>query len=359
MANITIKLPKPETLETVINEMNAEPKQWLGEQIMPAQQTDKAIIEYTTIEQAAGMTAPHELGTDPRIDKRKGGRQMRYEPAYFKESDLFGEKELLALAQMGGSVLDLRAVVAQTLRERYNKTRLREEWLRWMILQGQLYINENGVFVNERFNIQRYVPTVGFDDAQNSKPIAEFSAAIKGFKSTGASGKGAKAYLNSETYATIAANRNTQDLLGLRDIDKSLDLDDIDAVNRRLKTKGLIQLEINDDEYTDGDGTTHYFVRTGNIVIVANAPTQEKVGTFWETASLHKLRNGRPYGGYFSLITVNDVPNNSGSAEVSLAEIGAGKNPKLELTGGVYGGPELRYANRVMLFEAFDNNQNQ
>jgi len=46
---------------------------------------------------------------------------------------------------------------------------------------------------------------------------------------------------------------------------------------------------------------------------------------------------------------VNGQPN---PGAITIAEIGGGKNPKVEITGGVYGGPRLIFPRTVINFDA-------
>jgi hypothetical protein len=91
----------------------------------------------------------------------------------------------------------------------------------------------------------------------------------------------------------------------------------------------------------------------GEVVVVGKRPPGETVGDLLLTPSLHDAamasQGGNAGFGFFSIVEVNGHAN---PGTVTIAELGSSKNPKVEITGGFYGGPRLLYPKSVINFTA-------
>ena len=354
MAGIIYKYPTNVSLDMVTQEYVAQTEKLRGEQLMPFEDTATQVVQWDELDAERGMTAPHVMGTDPKIDTRPGSRLREFEPIPFKETDLVKENELLKARQYGtlGGVVNLNETVARIAKARVDKNRLRAEWTRWQAFRGQLLIFENGVRVNEEFPVQQHTPLVPFNDRANAQVLREWNAIKLKFRGTGASAQGAIAIGNSVTIASILENANAADLQGFRNENFRNTNYDVSEVNKIFSARGLPTIEENDEGYIDEDGNFQTWVQDGELLIFGKRPAGQAIGKWLMTPTLHRQRNGMPAPGMFEIIEVNGMPSN-GSTSVNMGQLGMHKNPKIEITGGLYGGPVLYYPRSIIKVNAF------
>lgn len=341
---LTFTYPTNAALDTVIQEYVVDTSNFLGLQILPIEESWAQKVQWDEMDNERGMTAPHVMGADPRIDLRPGSKLREYEPIPFKETDLVKENELLRARQLGtlNGVVNLNQLIAQIAKARMDKTRIRQEWMVWQALKGSLTINENGVYVNETFPVQHYTPLVPWSDLENAAPLKDCNAMALMFRGTGATARGAKMRMNQTTVNYLLENKNENDLKGFQNSNFVHLAFSVEEINKIFAARGLPEIEVFDEGYYDKDGIYRTFIADGDVMLEGKRPGGQKTGATIITPSLHRTKNGMPAPGYFELLEVNGMPSN-GATTVSMAELGAGKNPKIELTGGVYGGPALRF----------------
>jgi hypothetical protein len=344
---IIYRFPTNVSMTQTTQEYVIEREKLLGLKIMPFEEHMTSRVQWDELDSERGMTSPHNMGTDPKIGRRPGRKLHEYTPIPFKETDPITEDELLMARQAGtlGGVVDLHELVGRVQKARVDKTFLRAEWCVWRALRGRLQIDENGVHVDETFNIQTYDVEDDWDDFEAATPLRDDQAVALKFRGTGASAKGARAYLNQTTLNWRLGNRNSNDLAGLWPANLSSVLYDLEQMNKLQEKRGLPVYELYDEGYIDDDGDYQTFIEDGEVIVVGARPAGQKVGGFAMTPTLHNQRNGMPAPGFFSILEVNGR-GNPGVVEVSSADLGAGKNPKIEITGGVYGGPRMRTIER-------------
>lgn len=346
----TFTYPTNVTLDKVVQEYVIDTSGFLGLQIMPVETSMTQKVQWDEMDNERGMTAPHVLGTEPRIDLRPGSKLREYTPIPFKETDLVKEDELLNSRQLGtlGGAINLNQMMAMLAKARMDKTRIRQEWTIWQALRGRMTINENGVYVDEQFPIQIYTPLVPWNDFANARPIKDFNAIKLLYRGTGATTRGAKAYVNSTTLNWLLENQNQNDLKGFQNsnyLNLTFDIDQLNAI--LSKRAGLTLVEYDDGCY-DAAGNYQTFIADGDVHIVGVRPFGEKIGGWMSTPTLHRIVGGQAAPGYFEILEVNGVPSGIGANSVTISQLGAGKNPKMELTGGVYGGPFMRFGRSVI-----------
>jgi hypothetical protein len=158
--------------------------------------------------------------------------------------------------------------------------------------------------------------------------------------------------MNQTTANWLVNNRNDHDLWGYRNRDSVNATYSIEDVNKILVAQGCPVVEVHDEGYYDADENFQMALADGEVVVVGKRPAGQTVGDVLLTPSLHHAAMAAQGGdgrGFFSIIEVNGMPN---PGVVTLAEIGSGKNPKVEVTGGFYGGPRLIYPKSVINFTA-------
>jgi hypothetical protein len=348
---ITYRFPTNESLNEVVRDYEIPSDMFKGEEILPFMDTETTFVEWDELDHELGMTAAHNPGTDPKQAARPGSKTHRYEPLHFKETDVIRENELLRARELGtlGGMVDLTTLVGRTLKARMDKNKIRAEWLRWQALFGGFAIDENGVKVSETFPVQTYDAAVDWDTVATARPLHDFNQVKLLFRGTGATIQGAKAYLNQTTANWLLENANANDLAGFRAENFRNTPSDLGEMNKLLGARGLPMLEVYDEGYYKLDGDFELFIPDGKIAIPGRRPAGQKVGDFCLTPTPHRLnRAGQAAPGMFAFIEVNGQ-SNRGSAAVSMADLGAGKNPRIELTGGFYGGPRMQFAKSVVV----------
>lgn len=351
---ITYKYPTNVALDMITQEYVAQTDKLRGEQLMPFEDTATQVVEWDELDAMRGMTAPHVMGTDPKIDTREGAKTRQFEPIPFKETDLIKENELLKARQYGtlGGVVNISNLVGKIAKERVDKNRLRAEWTRWQAFRGQLTIVEKGVRVNETFPIQQYNPLVPWNNRDGAFILRDLNAIKNLFRGTGASIQGAVAIGNSTTISVILENNNPADLKGFQGSNFENSTYDREAANRQFAKRGLVQLEENDEGYIDENGNFQTWLQDGELLIFGKRPNGQQIGKWLMTPTLHRQKNGMPAPGMFEIIEVNGMPS-TGAVTVNMGQLGQHKNPKIEITGGLYGGPVLFYPRSIIKVNAF------
>lgn len=347
--SLVLSFPTNAELNEVVQAFQDDPSQHIGASILPLAETMYQEVQWDERDADRGLTAPHVMGADPKIDIRQGSTRRRYTPIPFKETDLLKEDEILRARQLGtmAGTLDLSQEIARIARDRFNKTMARIEKLRWDTLNGSISINENGVVVNEAFPVQGYASNAPWSDPELAEPLADFNAVKLKFRGTGASAAGAKAYMNQSTANYLLANQNAADLKGFQN-QNFLQLPyAVEEMNKILAARGLPEIVVYDGFYVDESGTTRMFIPDDAVIVVGKRPAGQTVGDFMSTPSLHNNRGGQPAPGYFSIVSVNDTPSEL-AGSVSMGQLGSAKNPKVEITGGIYGGTRLIYPKSVI-----------
>ena len=122
----------------------------------------------------------------------------------------------------------------------------------------------------------------------------------------------------------------------------------LEDINKILSARGLPTLEVYDEGFIDDDGNLQTFLPDNVLVVIGKRPSGQRIGEFAMTPTLHRQLNGQAAPGFFSFIEVNGGAN---TGSVSMAALGAGKNPKIEITGGVYGGTILFYPRSIVVMK--------
>lgn len=349
---ITYKYPTNVALDMVTQEYIAQTAKFLGEQLMPFEDTNTQVVQWDELDSERGMTAPHTMGTDPKIDTRPGSTLREFEPIPFKETDLVKENELLKARAYGtlGGVVNITDAISRIAKSRVDKNRIRVEWTRWQALLGQLTILENGVRVNESFAVQTHDVAVPFSTVATAAPLKEFNAVMLKFRATGASAQGAEAYMNQATANNLLENQNENDLKGFQNANFVHLPYSMEEMNKIQTARGLPKLVVYDEGYIDEAGSFQNFIPNGKIIVVGKRPAGQAIGKWLMTPTLHRVKNGMPAPGMFEIIEVNGMPS-TGSVTVNLQQLGQHKNPKIEVTGGVYGGPVLYYPRSIVVMD--------
>lgn len=337
-------IPTNEELRPPIQNYTENVENLLGLQILPWADSFAQAIETEVTEDSEGMTAPHVLGSDTKTDKRPGSKRFRYEPLYLKESDVLNEADILRARRLGtyGQPISLLEEVTKLAKARAAKTMRRVEWTIWKTLGGQLQFDENGVKVNETFAVQTHNPIALWSDLANSKPLTDLDTMGDKFDGTGASMEGARIVANRQTWRYVMANQNDADLKALDKTQWGNFRFMFSALAKIIEDKCGAKIESYDRGYKSGGVFTKY-LGLGQVRVIGNRDDGMPVGNWWRTPSLHITKGGVEQPGYFVVVEANGRPSNG-----SVTEIGQTANPKVKVTGGIYGGPNLDFEDNVI-----------
>lgn len=345
------RFPSNFVVDQATQEYFVDRAKFIGEKLMPFNLVMAQEVRWDERDNERGMTAAHVLGTDPKINTRRGSKVRRYEPLYFKETDTIREDELLRARQLGtiAGVVDLHELIGKAIRDREDKNFIRAEHLRWQAFQGAIHVHENGVNVDETFPVQHFFTLVSYDDFAGATPLRDDLAVKLMFRGTGASAKGAVAYLNQTTLNWKLQNANDDDLRGFRSQNFLSLAFSLEELNKIQEARGLPIYEVYDEGYIDDDGEFKTFIPDGIEIVFGKRPAGQTASDFIMTPSLHRTtKEGLPAPGPFTIVEVNGQPN-PGVLEISAADLGAHKNPVVEVTGGFYGGPRMPYARSIIV----------
>lgn len=345
MAGLVYRFPTNVSMDVTTQEYVVQVENLVGiQEVMPFEDLLTQTVRWDELDNDFGMTAVHKMGTDPHVDTRAGSRVREYTTIPFKETDAIREDELLSARQFGtlGGVVDITSIVGRVMKSRMDKTFIRCEWCVWQATGGELEIEENGVYVHETFPIQTYDAVTDWDNRDDATPLRDFNAAKELFVGTGASGEGATAYLNTQTLNWLLENANQKDIAGFRSENFRNTTFSLADLNKIMTDRELPILKEYNEGFYGRDKVFHKYIPDGEVRVKGKRPMAQVPGNFGMTPTFHRLKNGLPAPGFFNFLEVNGQ-SNRGLAEVSLADLGAGKNPRIENTGGVYGGPFFRY----------------
>src|SRR5205085_6856877 len=130
---IVYRFPTNLSMTEVTQEYMIEREKLLGIQIAPFEEFMTQEVEWDELDAERGMTAPHNMRSDPKIDRRPGSKLRKYSAIPFKETDVVQEEELLRARQYGSlyGVVDLRWINARIMKARVDKTFLRAARCIW------------------------------------------------------------------------------------------------------------------------------------------------------------------------------------------------------------------------------------
>jgi Phage major capsid protein E len=360
VGGLVFKFPRNVVLDQVVQEVVRDRSRLIGQTILPFVEKDTQMVEWDEKDHEQGMTSVHTMGTDPKISGRPGSKTHLYEPIPHKEEEVIKENEMLKARALGtlGGVINLNDYVMERFNAGIDKDWVRAEWEIWQALRGRLQIDENGVLIDETFPIQTFdavtdgVGGVYYDNLDDATPLADWNKCKLKFRNTGATAQGAKEYMNQTTLNRILENKNTDDIRGFNEGFRAITFD-LAALNKMQTARGLPEIIPYEEGTEDDLGNFSTFIPDGESIIVGKRMAGQTVGDYVLTPTFHRQRNGNAAPGFFAFVTVNGKGSPSGSAAISIEELGASGNPKVGVVHGMYGGPRLLYPRTIIKRKLF------
>jgi hypothetical protein len=345
---ITYRFPTNVSIEEVVEEATPNTDGLLGAEWLPFVPVETQRVEWDEKDRLkGGGTAYHNMDADPKIGKRRGSKRHEFEPIPHKETDVINESDMLMPRAIGsfGDVIDLTKEIGEITADRMHQNKIRAEGERWQILKGHLVVHQDGVDVDETVPVQTYDVDVDWDELGTAKPLYDWVQITKKFGFTGASAIGAEAAMNSTTAGWLLLNQNEDDLKSFQNQNFLKLPYAVAEINKIFQAREQPVIRLYDEGYVDDLNNEVRYLADGDVVIKGKRLDGKLVGDYAMTPTMHKIKNGKMAGGMFSIIEVNGRPN---PGAISIPEIGAGKNPKIEITGGFYGGPRLKYPRSII-----------
>jgi hypothetical protein len=348
MAGVVVQYPTNVALDRVIQEYMVQKELLIGiKEVMPFENQATQLVEWDLLDNLQGMTASHNVGTDPVLGQRRGSSTLRYAPLYFKQQELIREDEILQRRQLGtlGNVVNIDNLVTRVAVDGIDLDYLRAEYLVWLSLCNFGFtINNNGVIQTETFAFQSFTSAVSWATYATATPSADFNSLKPLARGTGGTLKGAKAYMNSTTASNLLQNDNPADLYGLKGPNFATQTFSIEKVNELLTARSLPTLEEYDEGfYPIGSNDFQTFIPDNFVVVKLRRPASQaqQPGNIALTPSVHRIVNGKEAPGFFSKLEVNGRAA-MGSVTIDLEELGSSANPRIGVFHGWYGGPISR-----------------
>lgn len=341
---MAIYFPTLESIPMIMEEFPTAPEELLGlNEVFPVNTTDYTSfkIKYYVKDGIRGMTAAHALGTDPKIVAGPGWKEYELEALPFKQTEVLNEKQILTLADMRDDRqrFSVNKWVADTLQDEDQYANIRMEASGWeMMSTGELHVDEDGIKFDQDYGIpsgNKLGVGTGIETAWSTPasavPIDDVMGAIALLDGLNVSA--VRGYANAGVARMLAKVEQFQDRLGglsnvlnlttNRIADQFADLTDLDA------------FKVYNKFYTNAAGTRVPFIPNNKLILVAEQNTGGRTAEWASVPSLHRGTPDNPQAGKF--------------AWADDSELARKKNPRVEVTGGVYGGPILLKPKLVLI----------
>lgn len=332
-------------LQKLIREVVNDPSTYLGAKYLPSVTESVVKIRNEVVEATGGATSEHLPGTDPTYVQTGGSRVQEFTPGYYKEVVLYDEPKILYLRQLGQNDPSKRGIrqkidLDMDMLNRRIETRI--ELLRWdAIFSGGFTFM--GTTVSFGFpSVNRVNPTVRWSTdgivANNSaNPVIDLRYWLTGGYGPYRKYKVNEIVMNPNTARWILDNTNTRSFLESIGANPNIGKWDINTVLQFL-IPGLPPVTIYNGWYQNQVVTNGRIVVSDGIYVVPDGyiffdtmPMGDRLGNFVQTLHLASGSMDSPGVGKFLIPEECIAPGTRGGP----------KNPFVEITGGVYGGPNI------------------
>lgn len=340
---MAIYFPALEAIPMVMEEFPETPEGYVGlQEVFRLNTTDHTgfKIKYYVQDGVRGMTAAHALGTDPKIVAEQGWKEYEFDALPFKQTRVLNERQILTLADMKDDRqrMSVNKWVGEALKDEDEQANIRMEQSGWEVLStGHLVINEDEIKFTQDYGIpsgnKLGVGTgisVAWSNAASAIPIDDVQGALALFDSLNVSK--VRAYSNAGVARMLAKCEQFQDRLG--GLANVLNLTTSKIAAQFADMTDLDEYKVYRRHYTNAAGVRVPMIPNNKLIIVGEQSTN---GPTMEWASVPSLHRGTP-----------DNPQAGKFAWADDSELHRKKNPRVEVTGGVYGGPVL-YKSKLVL----------
>ena len=344
-----------EVLQKLVREVVNDPATYLGSKYLPSVALPVNKIRVEVVEASGGLTNEHVPGSDPEYIRSFGTRVQEYTPPKYKEAIHYDEDKILYLRELGANGRNTRGIrqyIDIDVDRLNRRLEARIEKLRWDTIF-------NGGFTWMAKTISFGVPAgnlavplgaawsadgISHNDAAN--PLVDIRYWMLGGFAAYRKYKFSKMVMNPNTARWVLDNANVQSLVktyfsaenfGAYELNKTMQLL-VPGCPEAIIYDGWYQTESLVDN-GQGTGATKiqvsnavYFIPDGLIFFEqSNLPGGDKLGEFVQSVHLAEGTLDSPGYGKFLVVEDCTAPGTRGGP----------KNPFVDLTAGVYGGPKL------------------
>jgi hypothetical protein len=333
--------------QKIVQEIVNDPDTYLGSKYMPSVTVPQRKIRVEVIEATGGLTNEHVPGTDPKYVQSFGWRVQEYAPPAYKESILYDEEKILYLRELGQADPSRRGItdyMDKSIKQLNRRLEARIELLRWQTIfnGGFSYLGKTLSFgiptANRAVPIGAVWSTNGISANNTADPIVDLRywlmsgyAPYRKYKFTGI-------VMNGNTARWILDNTNTRAYLTSYGANPNMNKYDLNQVLGFLIPglppvtvyNGWYQTEtIVNQKITVSDAI--YFIPDGFLFFETSLPDNDVIGEFVQGVNLASGTIETPGVGKFLVVEECIAPGTRGGP----------KNPFIDITAGVYGGPKL------------------
>jgi hypothetical protein len=310
-------------------------------------------IRTEVIEASGGLTNEHRPGTDPEYIRSFGTRVQEYTPPKYKESIHYDEDKILYMRELGANgrnVRGIRQYIDIDVDRLNRRLEARIEKLRWDTIFGGGFtwmgktISFGVPSANIAVPVGGYWSSDGVAVNDSADPLKDLRYWLMGGYATFRKYKFSAIVMNPNTARWILDNAKVQALVktyfsaenfGAYELNKTLQLllpgcPMVVVYDGWYQTESLVDNGAGGTKIAVSDAV--YFVPDGKLYFEqSNLPGGDRIGEFVQGVHLAEGTIDAP--GYGKFLVVEDC--------TGVGTRGGPKNPFIDLTAGVYGGPKL------------------
>jgi len=340
--------------QKIVQEVVNDPDTYLGSKYLPSVTVPARKIRTEVIEATGGLTNEHVIGTDPKYIQSFGWRVQEYLPPAYKETILYDEEKILFLRELGKNDPSRRGItdyMDKSIKQLNRRLEARIELLRWQTIfnGGISYLGKTLSFgipsANRAVPIGALWSLNGTTANPAADPIVDLRYWLMGGYAPYRKYVPTGICMNANTARWILDNPNTRQWLSSYGANPNIDKYDINVVLGFLIPgippvtvyRGWYQNEtIVNNKITVGDAI--FFIPDGFLYFETKLPDNDGIGEFVMGLNLSSGTIETPGVGKFLVVEECIAPGTRGGP----------KNPFVDITAGVYGGPKLDRAFDVL-----------
>jgi len=303
-------------------------------QFMPIVTVNAHYLAWEQRDGYRGLQAVRGLNGKPTRIRREGAKRFLMEPGVYGEFDIVDEAEMTRRAEGVGVdspvvIDDLVGTIQDILLGRELD---RQEYIAWVLLANGTFAvmtKDGQVLHTDSYTMQQYTAVTPWATLATAAPLQNFRDVKLLARGKGVSfGRQATAFMNEITLNRLMGNTNQNDLGG-----KKTTKDEVLAIDgvRKLMLDGdLPGIEVEDNGYTDDNGTFVPFLSDGKVVIIGARRGGETIADYALTRNANNPGNAP--GSYDKVRDLkDDVP------------------PEIQVHRGHNGGPRIYYPGSVVV----------
>ncbi|KEO81041.1 major capsid protein [Tumebacillus flagellatus] len=305
---ITLAFPSTQDVTHVVRNTYTDPSRFRGMEVLPDAAEFVTDIQVDVIDGVRGIAGPRALGGQFNQAVLTGNTLRKYATAYWGDTYVINEKELLEARQEG--TYNQRAGYLRVLR-RANELNIRldtlVEYLRWAaVVDGKVAVNSDATQFEVKYDIpsQNVIEDLDMSDAKFD--VVGWISTIQGkFRGTGA--KASKIWYNLEIGQQLAQSTVLRDLLKRSNDATAMTPENMSTIMKKFFPS--LDFEMYDEGYKAENGEYTPFIAADKYVVIGKG--HEKLGDFCSTLAVQNGGIEQPQPGKFSLIenkTDQDVP---------------------------------------------------